>query len=59
MTTVVAALEIERRRRVTHVGVIAKDDERALDPAYRPCSVCMPQEYLAWKERQTQEATSE
>ena len=56
MTTM---LEMDRRHRVTHTGVIQKDHESALDPAYRPCSVCMPEEYLAWKERQTQEASNE
>ena len=59
MTTVATALELDRPHRVTHTGVVPKDDERALDPAYRPCSVCMPEEYLAWKERQTQAASSE
>jgi hypothetical protein len=51
-------LELDRPKRVSHTGEV-RAEERTLDPAYRPCSVCMPQEYLAWKERQEQEAASE
>lgn len=52
MTTTM--LELDRPKRVTHTGEV-RAEERTLDPAYRPCSVCMPEAYLAWKERQTQE----
>ena len=51
-------LELDRPKRISHIGEI-QDEERTLDPAYRPCSVCMPEAYLVWKARQEQEEASE
>lgn len=46
---------VERRHRVAHEA--ANREEFGLDPAYRPCSVCMPDAYRAWKERQKDRAS--
>ena len=32
--------------------VFCADEETAIAAGYRPCAVCMPEEYRRWKERQ-------
>lgn len=38
--------------------VFFADEATAIACGYRPCSRCMPQEYKAWKARQSAEARS-
>ncbi|WP_123028097.1 Ada metal-binding domain-containing protein [Mycolicibacterium stellerae] len=33
--------------------VFFADEAEAVTAGYRPCAVCMPQRYLAWKARKT------
>ena len=36
--------------------VFFKDEATAIAAGYRPCAVCMKEEYKRWKEKQKQEA---
>jgi len=39
--------------------VFFKDEATAIAAGYRPCAVCMKEEYKRWKEKQKQAATEE
>ena len=38
--------------------VFFKDEATAIAAGYRPCAVCMPNEYKKWKEKQNEKAKS-
>ena len=46
-----ATQAIARRGYVTH-RVFFLDEPTAIAAGYRPCAVCMPEEYAHWKARQ-------
>lgn len=37
--------------------VFFADEETAVAAGYRPCAICMPEEYKVWKENQTKNTT--
>ncbi|TFZ44659.1 metal-binding protein [Stenotrophomonas maltophilia] len=52
-----AALQAIARGGYVKHRVFFADQAAAIDAGYRPCSVCMPQEYAAWKKHRPSRAT--
>lgn len=54
-----AALRAIARGAYVKHRVFFADEATAVAAGYRPCAVCMPQEYAAWKKAQSADACSE
>lgn len=44
-----AALQAIARGGCVKQRVFFRDEETAIDAGYRPCAVCLPEKYAAWK----------
>lgn len=53
-----AALQAIARGGYVKHRVFFASEAAAIDAGYRPCAVCMPQEYALWKENQTTRPTT-
>ncbi len=49
-----SALRYLAKGQYAQYRVFFRDEETAIAAGYRPCAVCMPDEYKRWKEAQAQ-----
>lgn len=47
-----SALRFIAKGQYVKYRVFFKDEETAIAAGYRPCAVCMPEKYKAWKEKE-------